>query len=624
VTTRELTPNLSPLQNARRLKNEGRTVEALAVLRDALSRRALPPEEIERAGHFILRAVETGVITPSVKVRLLGQCSTSWLKHCLAATSWAGGEISAVSDGAYDNVLQEVAALDPNDLPTVLVLLPWNSRVLHDTGRTPGERIESELTYWRSVWRVAAEKGVSRLIQVGYDWVIPDARGFQVSGLPDGDIGIIRALNDTLRTVLPAGCHFLPLEEISGVVGRNSFYDLRRYFWTKQPFSEKGVARLAEHLFAAIRGTTVGPRKVLVLDLDNTLWGGVVGELGPHGISLGETPDGEAFVSFQRYLKSLSERGVTLVVCSKNNLDDAREPFLKNPNMVLRLDDFAAFEANWQSKPDNLRRIARTLNLSLDSFVFFDDSKAEQEQMRQALTEVAIVPTPDDPADYVRALQDGLWFETAAITHEDEIRSVHYALERKRNREEQLSPSPEDYLRSLDMRARVRPVDEEDLSRVVQLLAKTNQFNLTTRRHTRDDVLAIVGREGSLCFTLRLIDRFGDYGLIAVLLAVPVSDGEDPDRTLVIDTLAMSCRAIGRTVEHFLMGHLLVEARRGGYRRLRGEYIPTAKNAVVSRFYPSLGFTELNPDSSENVRSKVLYEGRVREVAPPISFIQPQ
>lgn len=615
---------LNVLQNARRLKKEGRTVEALAVLRDALTRGSLSSEEIERAGHFILREIEIGVVAPAFNVRLLGQFNTSWLKHCLVAASWASGNISLVREDGYDTVLQDVAALDPQDLPTALVLLPWNIRVLHDGGRTPAERVESEVAYWRAVWRIAEEKGCSRLIQVGYDWVVPDARGFHLSGLPAGDIGIIRALNDRLREELPAGGHFLPLEEISGVLGRTSFYDLRRYFWTKQPFSEKGLVRLAEHLFAALRATTVGSRKVLVLDLDNTLWGGVVGELGASGISLGETPDGEAFVSFQRYLKSLSARGILLAVCSKNNPDDAREPFLKNPNMVLGLDDFAAFEANWQSKPDNLRRLARTLRLTLDSFVFFDDSKAEQEQMRQALAEVAIVNTPADPADYVRALQDGLWFETAVITNEDEGRSAHYAAERQRSGEERISNSPEDYLRSLHMCADVRPVDDEDLPRVVQLLGKTNQFNLTTRRHAREKVRSIIGRRGSLAFTVRLKDRFGDYGVIAVVLAVPAPEGEDSDRTLMVDTFLMSCRVIGRTVEHFLMGHLLAEAARHGYQQLRGEYVPTAKNDVVRDFYPSMGFTTILSDCSKHGPLSVLYELRMQGVGPPISFIQPQ
>ena len=623
MTTRKIAPKSTVLQSARRLKNEGRTVEALAVLRDALSRGSLSSEEIERAGHFILREAETGVVTPSITVRLAGQFSTSWLKHCVAAASWACGEISAVSEAAYDNVLQDVAALDRNDLPDVLVLLPWNARILQDNGRLPRERVESELTYWRQVWHIAREKGVSRVIQVGYDWVIPDARGFQLTGSPAGDIGIIRALNDGLRSELPNGAHFLPLEEISGVLGRTNFYDFRRYFWTKQPFSEKGVARFAEHLFAAIRATTVGARKVLALDLDNTLWGGVVGELGPDGIALGETPDGEAFVAFQRYLKALAARGVLLVVCSKNNPDDAREPFLRNPNMVLKLEDFAAFEANWQSKPDNLRRIARTLSLGLDSFVFFDDSKAEQEHMRQALAEVAIVRTPSDPAEYVRALQDGLWFETADLTHEDAVRSVHYAVERKRRKLEQVSASPEDYLRSLDMRADLRTIAEADLPRVVQLLGKTNQFNLTTRRHSREQVVAMLRREGSLGFTLRLSDRFGDYGLIAVALAVPAPDGQRSSRTLLIDTFAMSCRAIGRSVEHHLLRHLLVEAERHGYEWLRGEYIPTAKNEVVAAFYSHAGFARVAVESTENTQA-VIYEARIRDLAPAVSFIKPR
>jgi FkbH-like protein len=610
------------LASVRRLKREGRTVEALSALRDALRREALSPEEIERAGHFILREITAGVVMPAFRVLILGQCTTSWLKNALAAVAWARGDATNVGDGGYDAVLQNVASLDRQETPAVLVLLPWNARLLQSTGRTAAERIDFEIAYWRQVWRIAAEKGFTRIIHVGYDWVIPDARGFHLSGSAGGDVRIVRTINDRLREELPAGNHFLPLEEISGTLGRAQFYDQRRYFWTKQPFSEAGSVRLAEHLLAALRAITVGHRKVLVLDLDNTLWGGIVGELGAAGVAVGDTPEGEAFVAFQRYLKSLSARGILLAVCSKNDPDDAREPFLRNPNMVLTLDDFVAFEANWQSKPDNLRRIARTLRLSLDSFVFFDDSKAEQEQMRQALAEVAIVNTPADPADYVSALQDGLWFETAAITSEDETRSARYAIERQRRDAEHISSSLEDYLGSLDMRAFVQPVTEEDLPRVVQLLSKTNQFNLTTRRHSRDAVRSIISRPGSLAFTLRLRDRFGDYGLVAVVLAAPASD-RAAERTLSIDTFLMSCRIIGRTAEHFLIGHLLREAGRLGYKTLRAEYIATAKNRLVDQFYPSVGFTKVSTDPNKNEAAVVSYELDLDGAVAPISFLQP-
>jgi FkbH-like protein len=609
------------LTTARRLRNEGRSVEALAALRDALSRGDLLPEQAERAGVFLLREIESGAHDPAYRIKLLGQCTTAWVKNCLAAVSWGRGELSLVTEGGFDTVIQDADSLDPANTPSILGLLPWNSRVLLNDGREPAERIDAELEYWHQVWRIAAERGVSRVIQIGYDWVIPDARGFHLAGRPEGNIGIIRRLNSALRAELPVGYHFLPLEEISGIFGRNAFYDMRRYYWTRQPFSEAGAVLLAEHLFAAIRAVTVGPRKVLALDLDNTLWGGVVGELGPHGICVGETPEGEAFVAFQRYLKSLADRGILLVVCSKNNPEDARDPFLSNRNMVLSLDDFAAFEANWHSKADNLKKIASDLGLGLDTFVFFDDSKAEQEQMRQALAEVAIADTPADPAEYIRAVQNGLWFESSTITLEDASRSEMYRAEGKRRVAKTRARSTSDYLRLLNMRAIVRSVSDDDLARVVQLVGKTNQFNLTNRRHGLSEIRSMIERPGSLGFTVRLQDKFGDHGLVAVLLAHPSAKAESSD-TLVIDTFLMSCRVIGRTVEHFMMRHLFAEARLRGYRRVIGEYVPTKKNALVKDLYDSMGMRRLCAVKEGDSTSVVTYELVLSQAKEPASFIQ--
>ena len=377
-------------------------------------------------------------------------------------------------------------------------------------------------------------------------------------------------------------------DRVAGRLGRATFYDPRQYHWTKQPFSMAGAAALARHVVAGIRATTTGPKKVLVLDLDNTLWGGVVGETGPLDITLGETPDGEAFRALQLYAKGLARRGVLLAVASKNNPDDAREPFGKHPDMVLAMEDFAVFEASWDPKAVALRRIAQTLNLGLDSFVFLDDNPAEREHVRQALPEVEVVEVGDEPAEYVRALEAGLWFETVTLTDEDRARSAQYATERERVELSKASPSIDDYLTSLAMTAELRTVDDTDMQRVVQLIGKTNQWNLTTRRHSEARVRELLAN--GVGWTLRLADRFGDYGLVAVVLAIPT--GED----LAIDTWLMSCRVIGRTVEQFLAGELIRTAGELGYRRLAGEFIPTKKNAVVASLYDDLGFARLPGD----------------------------
>jgi FkbH-like protein len=287
-------------------------------------------------------------------------------------------------------------------------------------------------------------------------------------------------------------------------------------------------------------------------------------------------------------LKGLADRGIVLAIASKNNPADALEVFEKNPDMVLRIDDFGAAEICWDPKGTTIRRLAQTLNLGLDSFVFFDDNPAEREQVRQAVPEVEVVDVPEDPAEYALALQAGLYFETTGLTDEDRQRTGLYAVERKRRELEASATSLDDYLRSLAMRGEVRAIDETDLSRVEQLLAKTNQFNLTTRRHSRDTVSELLAAPNALGVTLRLRDRFGDHGLVAVMIVVPA--GEAHAHAARIDTWLMSCRVIGRTAEQFLLGVVLERCRRLGYKNLIGEYIPTKKNALVAALYEELGF----------------------------------
>ncbi|HWE35535.1 MAG TPA: HAD-IIIC family phosphatase [Isosphaeraceae bacterium] len=597
------------------LRREGRTREALALLRDGLRRGRLDPEQVDRAGRMVRQAIEAGQVDiKPVRVRLIGQVTTSWVVNALTAVAWGRGACLAVDEGGYDTLLQDLS--EPADgaaRPDVIALIPWAARSLGGELSTEA-RVEDALAFWRQCWRLVSENHGAKLLQVGFDWSSPGPLGAHLSGAGGGPLVVTRALNAAVRAALPPGSYFLDLEHVSGALGRATFYDDRRYYWTKQPFSEAGGVALAEHLFAGVRALTTGPKKVLVLDLDNTLWGGVVGEVGPLGITLGDSPDGEAFRALQAHAKGLARRGVVLAVASKNNPADAREPFEANPDMVLKRDDFAAFEACWDPKALMIARIAETLNLGLDSFVFFDDHPAERELIRQALPDVEVVDVPEDPAGYVRALEAGLWFEAVALTDADRERAEQYAVEGRRRELQRAYYSMDDYLRSLEMVGDVRPIDEADLTRVVQLLAKTNQFNLTTRRHSREDVLALLDDPRSVGRTLRVRDRFGDYGLVAVVLAAPA--GADAVR---IDTLLMSCRVIGRTVEQFFVAATLDRFRELGYRRVLAEYIPTKKNALVSRLYDDLGFARLSAADGDG---PVRYQFDLEATPNPTTFVR--
>jgi FkbH-like protein len=449
-------------------------------------------------------------------------------------------------------------------------------------------------------------------VQVGYDWITHGALGGHL-GSRFGDVALVRTMNEQMRVELPGEAAFVDLAEISGQMGRESFYDPRRDCWTRQPFSEAGAARLAEHLYAAVRAVTTGPKKALILDLDDTLWGGVVGDLGPLGIGLGESAEGEAYRTFQGEVSRLARRGIVLAVASKNNRHDAVEAFEKNPDMVLSLDDFAAFEACWDPKDQMIRRIAEHLGLGLEHLVFFDDNPAERELIRQALPEVSVVEVPEEPAEYVRALYRGLFFESCSLTADDLARTVRYRKERARRDLERSAPSMDAYLTSLEMRGVIRDIDDADMQRVVQLLGKTNQWNLTTRRLSHAEVCALLEQPGSLGLTLRLSDRFGDHGLVAVLLAV--RDGD----TLRISDWLMSCRVIGRTAEQLLFRRVLELARDAGVRFLEGEYRGTKKNGLVSALYSDLGF-----ECSRQDGEQATYLLDLNGASPPQTFVRPE
>lgn len=591
------------LSESNRLRKAGQVQEAMDVLRQGLRPAGASPEAHERAGRLLLKHQNA---PGAPRVRVLGQCTTSWIVPTLSAVAWARGTTLAVSDGEYDSVIQELAH---GTAAEVLVLLPWTQRLFAEDARTEAERIQGELSFWQAAW---ASRGTARLVMVGYDLMAPGPEGVLLGSA--GRMRLVRRMNDALREALPTGAAFVDLEAVSAGLGRERFYDARRWFWTKQPFSEEGTLRLCRHLFAAIRALLTGPKKVLVLDLDNTLWGGVVGELGPFGVQLGESADGEAFRAFQLHCRGLARQGVLLTVASKNNDADAREPFEKNPDMVLKLEDMAAFSANWEPKSANIARMAEKLRLGLDSFVFFDDNPAEREQVRQALPQVEVVDVPEDPAEYVAALEATLLFESVALTAEDGERSAQYQAEARREEAREAFGSLDEYLGSLGMLADLRRVDDADMQRVVQLLGKTNQFNLTTRRHGEEVVRAFLDDSRSILYTLRLTDRFGDHGLVAVVFAV-ARDAH----TLHVDTLLMSCRVIGRTVEQYLWAAVLEEAHRLGFLHVEAEYLPTAKNAQVASLFDGFGLSRV-----EEGEAGVRYAGSVSALERPRHFVAQQ
>ena len=565
----------------RALKKEGRLDEALALARREIP--AMEPHAVGQIGKMLQKDLPlAGKPQMPLHVQVVGQCTTTYLPPVIVAWAWADGVHVQVKDAEYDQVMQELMRMEKG--PDVIVLLPWNQRLLGHDKRTAGDRIEDEMAFLQGAWGQAARLK-SKLVQVTYDWMGVGALGYGLASRHDGDVSLVQRVNASLRAALPAGVYLVDLKHVSSWHGKSRFYDERNYHWLKQPFSPEGLSVIARHMAAGIRVLTSGRKKVLVLDLDNTLWGGVVGEMGSHGIAIGGSTEGEAFLAFQKHVKRLKESGILLAACSKNNDADAREPFEKNEQMALRLGDFAAFHASWDGKPDRLRRMALELNLGLDSFVFFDDNPVERAHVRAELPEVLVPEVPADPSLYIRTLQETLAFEAVEITSADAERASQYVAESSRKQALGAAASPREYLASLQMQAETQPITRGNLDRVVDLITKTNQFNLTTRRHAHAQVQEMVDTPRSVCFAVHLADKFGDYGIISVVLAVPHTED-----TLRIDTWLMSCRAMGRTVEHLVMNCIVHEAKAHKYEKLAAEYLPTPKNVPVKELLPSFGF----------------------------------
>lgn len=354
------------------------------------------------------------------------------------------------------------------------------------------------------------------------------------------------------------------------------------------PWFGDQVARI----LAAMRGLT---RKVLVLDLDNTLWGGVIGDDGIEGIVIGEgSARGEAFKAFQLYCRALRERGILLAVSSKNDPERALAAF-DHPEMVLRRSDFAAFVANWEDKGRGLQRIAQELNLGLEALVFFDDNPAERALLREQFPAVAVPEVPEEPEAYIRCLAAAGLFEAVGYTPDDALRAEQYAANAARRQLEVVAPDMESFLAGLDMEMQVGPVQPVDLVRVTQLINKTNQFNLTTRRYTEAEVGAMIGDPGMLTFCVRLKDRFGDNGIVSVVLGRLRPDGEG-GQLFEVDTWLMSCRVLGRRVEEAVAAVIARAARQAGASTVVGCYRPTPKNGMVADLFPRLGFAPAGAD----------------------------
>jgi FkbH-like protein len=500
-----------------------------------------------------------------------------------------------VYEGGFGLIDEEV--LDPTSAyncfrPDITILSPSSHSCAHFEETEP----DLDIDRWKRLWDTIQDRHKGRVILHALEVPRHSAFGNLDLTLSESVGRRIRQFNLDLAAATPAGVSVLDVEGLAASVGKRDWGDPRVWFLAKESTSAAGRVVLAHAEAALIRGFLGLSKKVLAVDLDNTLWGGVIGEDDLAGIRLGGDAVGEAFVAFQRYLKALRARGILLVLISKNNEEDARLPFERHPEMVLSWDDFASVRTNWRPKSDNLEEIAAELSVGLDAFVCVDDDPEERAELRMALPEVDVVCMPNDPSYFIGAVAEGRWFDVPALSHEDRSRAEDYRAAKESQRLMAAAGTLDEFLASLEMRAEIAAFDALNLPRIVQLMHRTNQFNLTNRRYTEVEVTGLMAASGVHPRFVRLRDRFSDRGIISVVIA------RERDDALDVETWLMSCRVLGRTVEHAVLSYLIELGVRLGKTRILGSYLPTARNALVKDHYARLGFTCVAEDPNGGSR----------------------
>ncbi len=541
---------------------------------------------------------------PALEVAVLRNVVLDPIAPYLRYLAWQAGLRARCRFGEYDNVVQEAVGGAPELLgagtDVVLVFLQLETLSWDLARRFPclgADEVRAEVARIGAlVADVAA--GIRRqtpamILWHGFETPVHAALGILDGQRQDGQGAVVHELNGMVREVLRQhrNAYWVDLNACLARVGAGGFYDARYWHAAKAPYALEALREVAVEDMKYVRALKGRARKCLVLDCDGVLWGGVVGEDGMAGIALGTTAPGSAYREFQQEAVNLYHRGVVLALCSKNEAADVWEIFDRHPDMVLRREHVAAARINWTDKATGLRELAQELNLGLDSFVFVDDSDFEVDLVRQVLPEVATIHLPSGKASEYRSILAGCGlFDTLTLSEEDRARGASYQAEAARRRLQADTGDLGSYLRSLEMRLEIALADPFAIPRVAQLTQKTNQFNLTTRRYSEEDIRRLADSPGADVISLKYRDRFGDSGIVGVCILR--YDGDQAE----FDTLLLSCRVLGRAVEVAFLAQCLVRARTHGALGATARYRPTAKNAQVRDFYAAHGFAASGTD----------------------------
>lgn len=547
------------------------------------------------------------------KLALLGDTATQFLAIALRGMGVEHGYHINLFEAEYNQVERQVLDLS-SDFHTFnadyIVVFQSTHKLLEKyslmpTGQQSG-LADGRIDFLRSL----ADIVQGRIIVYNYPEIEDTVFGSYANKVCSSFTYQVRKLNFELMNLAQEypNLFICDIAGLQNKFGRNFMFDSMVYVSTEMVLSIDALPYVAARTFDIICAVEGRFKKCLVLDLDNTIWGGVVGDDGWENIQVGHGLGiGKAFTEFQEWVKKLKNRGIIIAVCSKNDESKAKEPFEKNPEMVLKLDDIAVFVANWENKADNIRTIRDILNIGFDSMVFLDDNPFERNMVREHVPDVTVPELPEDPGEYLEFLYTQNLFETASYNEGDKDRTRQYQVEAKRVSLQRSFTNEADFLKSLNMVSEVGGFNKFNTPRVAQLSQRSNQFNLRTVRYTDTEISAIEADERYVTFSFTLSDKFGDNGLICVVI------GEKQDMgTLFINTWFMSCRVLKRGMENFTLNTIVDYARTHGIFRIVGEYLPTAKNQMVEEHYPRLGFCKM--EGVETAQYELLVESyQVRE-----------
>lgn len=533
-----------------------------------------------------------------IRVAVLGDTATQFLTQALRGTGYDSGFDLQIWEADFDQIQRQVFD-STSELyefkPELVIVFQSAHKLLSKYNKLKPEAYSSladnELSSIEGIYSTLSNNLSAKVIFFNYTEIDDAVFGNYASKTEVSFLFQLRKINFELMKFAQKNANFYlcDISSIQNRVGKRTFFQTSVYINTEMVLSLDVLPEIASKTVDLISSLKGKSKKCVILDLDNTTWGGIIGDDGIENIQVGALGIGKAFSEFQYWVKKLKNRGIIVAICSKNTESIAKEPFEKHPDMVLRLDDISVFVANWENKADNIRLIQSILNIGFDSMVFLDDNPFERNIVRENIPGITVPEMPEDPAEYLEFLYSQNLFETITFSNEDTERTKLYQVEAQRNIAQHKFTNEDDFLKSLEMTSLIQPFNKFNTPRVAQLSQRSNQFNLRTIRYTEADVEKMSADKNFLTFTFTLVDKFGDNGLICVIILQ-----KESKKIAFIDTWFMSCRVLKRGMENFVLNTIVDAAKQNGFEYVKGEYLPTAKNEMVKGHYESLGFVSEN------------------------------